>query len=106
MAKKIKQQMSITDFINSSGWLHHFKQGHGLSEHVKEGETSDKNAEVCKNIIAKTLKYVLKKSVSILNRRGMTRTQCNTYIWTLLFLKLVGESNSNSNSNNIYQQMH
>ncbi|XP_021916826.1 tigger transposable element-derived protein 6-like [Zootermopsis nevadensis] len=45
-AKVIGQQMGVTNFVYSSGWLHRFKRRHGLSQLKKPGETAKINEEV------------------------------------------------------------
>ncbi|XP_054708872.1 tigger transposable element-derived protein 6-like [Uloborus diversus] len=40
-AKIFGQQMNITDFEYSNGWLNRFKKRRGLSQHIRSGETAN-----------------------------------------------------------------
>ncbi|XP_054724207.1 uncharacterized protein LOC129234248 [Uloborus diversus] len=40
-AKIFGQQMNITDFEHSNGWLNRFKKRRGLSQHIRSGETAN-----------------------------------------------------------------
>jgi flavin-dependent dehydrogenase len=48
MRERMKEvgHMIDRDFTYSSGWIHHFKQHHGLSQCVKQGETTEVSAGV------------------------------------------------------------
>ncbi|XP_023215545.1 tigger transposable element-derived protein 6-like [Centruroides sculpturatus] len=45
-AEIFEQQMNISNFSYSNGWLHWFKQGLGLSQQKKHGKTADVDLDV------------------------------------------------------------
>jgi hypothetical protein len=60
------------NFTYCKGWLHCFKQCHGLLQHIKQ-EEMQKSVKKFKKLLRRRLKYV-EKTINILNNTVMMRT--------------------------------
>lgn len=73
-AKVIGQQMGVTDFVYSSGWLHRFKRRHGLIQNKKHGETTEVSVEVgrgCRQRLCDIVKEYNPKDIYSMNESAL-----------------------------------